>query len=97
MQARVTRVQYQPGKGDEGIKIYRDLVADAKKQTGFKGAMLLINRNTKQSLSITLWEQPQQEQATGPGSGHLKNAEAKVRPHLTGGPNYETYEVAYQE
>jgi heme-degrading monooxygenase HmoA len=97
MQARVTRVQYQPGKGDEGIKIYRELVADAKKQAGFKGALLLINRNNKQSISITLWDQPQQEQATGSGSSHVKNAEAKLKSQLAGGPSFETFEVAYQE
>lgn len=96
MHARVVTVHYQPGKWDE--KIYREaMVPEARQQSGFKGAMLLVDHSTRKCISITLWQTEAEAQATGAGSAHLQAQGAKVASLLAAGPTTETYEVAFQE
>ena len=96
MQARVVTVQIQPGKTDEGIGIYRDSVMSAaKQQKGFKGAMLLTDRNTGKAISVTVWETEADMTATE-ASGWWQEQIAKFGSVLGAPPVREHYEVSLQ-
>ncbi|HEY1353806.1 MAG TPA: hypothetical protein VGF67_29710 [Ktedonobacteraceae bacterium] len=96
MYARVVTVEYQPGKWDE--KIYREaMVPEAKQQSGFKGAMLLVDHTIHKCVSITLWQTEAEAHATGVGSAHLQAQAARVASILAAGPTTETFEVVFQE
>jgi len=98
MHARVGTIQFQPGKLDEGIQIYREsILPEARQQSGFKGAMGLVDRSTGKSLSITLWETEADAQASGTGSAYLQAQLAQFASLLAAAPVFETYEVAVQE
>ena len=54
MYARVVTGQFQPGKLDEAIALFRDsVIAEIKQQQGFKGALLLRDSNTGKGITIT--------------------------------------------
>ncbi len=98
MHARVVTVQYQSGKVDEGIQLYREsMLPEARQQRGFKGAMGLVDRSTDKSISITLWQTEADAQASGVGSAYMQAQIAKFASPLASAPVFETYEVVVQE
>jgi heme-degrading monooxygenase HmoA len=55
--AEVTRSQIIPEKADEAITIYRKSVLPvAKKQKGFRGIYLLVDRKAGSFMAIHLWD-----------------------------------------
>ncbi len=95
MHARVITVQYQPGKVDEGVQIYRESVLpEARQQRGFRGAMALVDRSTGKAISITLWQTEADLQADMPNTPARV---AKTSSLVAAAPLIETYEVAVQE
>jgi heme-degrading monooxygenase HmoA len=97
MYARVVTVQYQPGKLDEGLQIFRDSIVPAARQTqGFKGGLGLGDRSTGKAISIALRETAVDIQATE-SSGFLQEQFAKGMHLLAGTPTVEVYEVSIQE
>ncbi len=97
MYARVVTTQYQPGKLDEGLQIYRDSTVPAARQTqGFKGALGLVDRSTGKAIAIGLRETAADMQATEL-SGFLQEQFAKVMTLLATEPVVEVYEVSIQE
>ncbi len=63
MFARVTYVQAPEGEGsladkiDEGLKIwYQNVLPITSAREGFQGVLSLVNHETGQALSVTLWE-----------------------------------------
>jgi len=97
MYARVVTTQYQPGKLDEGLQIYRDSTVPAARQTqGFKGALGLVDRSTGKAIAIGLRETEADMQATEL-SGFLQEQFAKVMTLLATEPVVEVYEVSIQE
>ncbi len=97
MYARVTTVQVQPGKIDDGIQIFRDAVLPAaQQQPGFKGVLQLVDRSNNKSIGITLWE-TEDDMKAGEASGYYQQQIAKVAPLLTAQPVRETYEVSMRE
>ena len=57
MYARAVNVQFQSGKIQEASRIVKDSIVPAmQKQKGFKGQLLLTQRNTGKAVSINLWE-----------------------------------------
>ncbi len=98
MHARVATVQYQPGKMDEGIQLYREsMLPETRQQRGFKGAMGLVDRSTGKSILITLWQTEADAQASGTSSAYLQAHIAKFASLWAAAPVFETYEVALQE
>jgi len=95
MHARVVTVQIQPGKTDEAIGIYRDVVSAGKAQKGFKGALLLTDPNTGKGLSVTTWETEADMIATET-SGWWQEQIAKFGEALAGPPVREHYAVSVQ-
>jgi len=96
MYARVVTVQLKPGKTEEAVSIWRDDVLPiAKQQQGFKGALLLTDRGTGKSMSLSLWE-TEADMKTGVSSGYFQSQLAKFAPLFTGQPVQEYYEVGLQ-
>lgn len=57
MFARVRITEGVPAKVDEGIQHFRDAVVSGYKTArGFKGAYLLVNRQSGKMMGITLWD-----------------------------------------
>lgn len=57
MHARLTSVSISPDRIAEGNRIYQESVGPAVANLkGFRGAFLLSDPNTGESISMTLWE-----------------------------------------
>jgi heme-degrading monooxygenase HmoA len=63
--ARLTTLQADPGKIDDGIRFFREFaVTDARKLQGFQGARLLVDRQSGKVQAVTLWESESAAQAS---------------------------------
>ena len=79
MHVRMLRLQNDPTKADEALKLWEEHTLPLiKKQPGFAGATLIGNRKTGEAISATYWDSEQ----------HMKDARDNVRP--TGLKNLET-------
>ena len=97
MNARVTTVQVRPDKMDEAIGIYRDSVTPAaQQQKGFKGLLMLTDRNTGKGISIALWE-TEADMTAGESSGYFQQQLVKFKDVFSAPPVREQYEVSVQE
>lgn len=97
MYARVITIQYQPDKMEEGLQMYREVLAAARQQPGFKGILGLIDREASKAMSITLWETATEAQASGAGSAYFQVQSTKFASVLAAAPMIDTYEVVLQE
>lgn len=96
MKANVVTAQVQPGKIEEGVRIYRDVVVpDIKQQQGFKGAFLLTDPTTGQVVSMTLWETEADLQAAVSSDSHQAHF-AEIARVVAGPPTQHAYEVSVQ-
>jgi quinol monooxygenase YgiN len=94
MHARVTRVQLQPDKLDEAIRIYQEsVIPAARQQPGFRSTQLITDRASGMGLSITVWESEADLQASE-ASGYYQEQVAKFAPLLTAPPVREVFEVS---
>jgi heme-degrading monooxygenase HmoA len=92
MFARVRTTSGVPGKVDDGIRHFREnVVASYKDVAGFKGAYMLVNRQSGKIVGITLWDTEANMQATGRTSEQLRAAGSQVVSGTTPAP--EEYEV----
>ena len=95
MYARVITFQYQPGKIDEALQIFRESVLpEMRQQAGFQGATMLADRGNNKVVGITLWQTEADLQKSLP-SGQERFP--GVSSHFAVAPIVETYEVAVQE
>ena len=84
-----------PDKLDEGITIFRDSVVPELRQfKGFKGALLLVNRQTGKSLTIGVYDTEDEVKAVE-HSGEYRRQVAKFAQLFSAPPSREVYEVAY--
>ena len=97
MYARVITVQYQPGKIEEGLQIYREALSETRQQPGFKGVLGLVDRRADKAMSIALWDTEAEAQASGTGSAYFQAQFAKFASVFAAAPIIETYEVVVQE
>ena len=94
MFARVITVHAQPGKIDEAATVYRDsIIPAAKKQKGFKDAMLLTDPVTGKGISVTLWE-TEADQKASEASGYVAQQLGKLAAVLAGPPARESFLVS---
>ena len=94
MYARVITAQVQPGKIDEAVSIYRNTVVPAvRRQKGFKGISLLIDRNTGEHLRIVIWG-TEAETTADEATGLLHEQIGKMASTFAGSPITEYCEVS---
>jgi len=97
MFARMTGVQVKVDKVDEVIKIFNEgVVPAAKKQKGYQGVYLLVDRKTGKGISIAAWE-TEADAIANEESGYYKEQVAKFKDIFTAPPVREGYEVAVSD
>ena len=93
MHARMVTVPVKPEKIDEMVKIWQDSVLPAaKEQPGFKGALVLGDRETGEGFSISLWDSVVYMEA-GESSGYYQEQLAKFGDTFAGQPTSRHFEV----
>lgn len=96
MFSRTVTLQVHPGKTEEAVRIYRDsVIPAARKQHGFKGAMLLTDSNAAKLVGITQWE-TEADMKAGETGGYYQEQVAKFEQILTGAPTREGFLVSLQ-
>ena len=92
--ARVTTVQVKSGWTNECTKIYEDYVVPAaKSQKGYRGAYLLVDRETDKGISITVWDS-EAEAIANEQSGYYQQQLGRFKDVFAGPPVREGYEIA---
>ena len=96
MHARVVTTMSKPEKIDDVIKVAQDsILPAAEQQPGFKGWLVVTDRDSGKGYSISLWE-TEDDMLAGEKSGYLQEQVAKLGPFLTGPPATEHLEVVLQ-
>ncbi len=91
--ARVTWIEGTPNRLDESVQWWRENVGSWwQRQAGGQGALLLVDRATGKSISITLWESEQALLASEAAGSQVRNAGAQALDMRVLG--VERYEVA---
>jgi len=96
MFVRRTRAEVSPEKLEQTIQTYQQqLVPEIKLEAGFRGAVLLANRVTGETQSVTLWENEEAERTSRPTGDRLR-AQA-VQSSVGRVLDVESYEEVLQE
>jgi heme-degrading monooxygenase HmoA len=96
MFARVSVIQGKSEQVEEGIRHYHEQVLpQARKMTGFKGAYLLVDRKSGKNLGITFWDTEKDLQASATAANKLRAQGVKITESANP-PLVEIYEVAEQ-
>lgn len=95
MHARVTTVAGSPADADAGIESFRANVVPFAREQG-KGAILLVDRESGEAISITLWEDEQTLRASEDAANALR-ADAADQMGASQAPAVGRYEVAVFE
>ncbi len=93
MYARVTMVQASVERLDEGIEAWKAGQSALVAHPGFRGNMLLVDRQTGKLLTVGLWETEADLQATMAQATSLRE-EVVRKALLLAPPTIEVYEVA---
>ena len=95
--ARVTITQGKIDKVDESIKLYAEsVIPAAKSQKGYRGILLLTNRETGKSISISFWDS-EEDAIANEQSGYYQEQVAKFKDFFTAPPIKEGYEVTVKD
>ncbi len=97
MHARVVSMEMLPMDVAEAVRIYRHVVMpSAKKERGFRGALMLTDQATGEGVSISLWTSEEDMHASeASGFYHMKlNQLDKL---FISAPVRKHYEVSVQE
>jgi heme-degrading monooxygenase HmoA len=95
MYARVTSFHIQPGKTDEGIRIFESLVPQLKSVQGFISTQLLVDRTANTAMVVTLYETLANLEA-GATVFQQNLANPGAAAIITSPPVVAVYEVALQ-
>ncbi len=95
MHARVTTISGSPDDADQGIDDFRANVVPFARDQG-KGAILLVDRQSGEAISITLWEDEQAMSASEESANALR-ADAAEQMGAAQSPTVSRYEVAVFE
>lgn len=91
MYARVSIITGKPQSIDKTVRHFEEATAiDTSK--GWKGAYVLVNRQTGKILTMTLWETKEDMENTASEANQIRNKAASIAG--AGTPTVEIYEVA---
>jgi heme-degrading monooxygenase HmoA len=95
MHARMTAIKVAPDQADAAVSTYVNTIPGEAKSMGAKGTALLINRETGEGMSFTLWEDEAAMQASEERANELRGTTtANIGAEVT---RVERYEVAFLE
>jgi heme-degrading monooxygenase HmoA len=96
MFARVVDVRFQQGKVEAASRIVQEAIVPVlKEQKGFKGQLLLTQRDTGKAISLNLWE-AEKDLTAFETSPIYRELMGKLSGVLAGPPAGECYEVSVQ-
>jgi hypothetical protein len=94
MFARITIIHVYPDRIDEAVELYRkSVIPDAKKQKGYRGDCLLIDRKTGEGNSITFWKS-EKDAIANEENLYYQEQLVKFLVFFSAPPIREGYEVA---
>ena len=94
MYARMTIVQVKLENIDDAIRLFRtSIVPEAKKQKGYRGACLLIDRAAGQGRAVTFWRS-EKDALANEESRFYQEQLVKFLGYFSGPPMREGYEVS---
>ena len=94
--ARVTTIESDPSKADQGIADYKSsVVPTVQKQPGARAAVLLVDRKAGKSFSGTLWDSEKDLQNSEAAIGGLRKEIAEKIGAKA--PKVEVFEIAFTE
>ncbi len=95
--ARVTITQSKIESYDEVVKLYAEsVIPAAKSQKGYRGILLLSNRETGKGISISFWDS-EEDAIANEKSGYYQEQVAKFKEYFTAPPVQEGYEVTVKD
>ncbi|MBI3977397.1 MAG: antibiotic biosynthesis monooxygenase [Chloroflexi bacterium] len=93
-QARAVAWQIRPGRTQEAVATYRDVVKPPSRQLkGFRRALLLTDPATGKGLSLTLWE-TEADMLAVESSGYLRQQLARFAEVFAAPPVRDLYRVS---
>ncbi len=93
MHARMTVAHAQPDRFEEAVAAVQEaFVPAAREQPGYRGFLLLTDRDRQQLVGISLWETEADAVAFGRNS-MVQQVQAKLFPLFEATPTTEIYEV----
>jgi heme-degrading monooxygenase HmoA len=96
MFARVTTLQFKPGRSEEGIGIFkRSVVPAAKAQKGYRGAYLLVDREASRAIAVTFWDN-EADAAANEENRYYQEQLVKFMSLYSAPPIREGYDVAVE-
>ena len=96
MFARVTTVAASPDAIERGVEDFRRNVLPFVRESGGKGALMLVDQQTGRGLGISLWETEEAMQASEEKANQLRSAVADTIG-VVEQPTVDRYEVAVFE
>jgi len=97
MYARVTSAEIFKEKIDQFIEIYKEYVVPAaKKQKGFNGTCLMVDRKTGNGMAITYWKS-EEDAIANEKSLYYQEQVARFISFFARQPIREGYDVPVQE
>ena len=98
MHARMTVAHAQPDRVDEAVAAVQEaFLPAAREQPGYRGFLLLTDREQHQLVGISLWETEADVRASGGGGGYYRERMAGFAELLVSPPTTTTHEVAVRE
>ena len=95
MYARITMLQGQPGKLDEGIRFFQDGDTQLRQVKGYKGAWLFVDRQSNKAVTVSLWESEADSTAYA-NSPLRQEVVSRLASLIVGEPTIGVYEVVAQ-
>ncbi len=96
MFARVSTILGKPERIEEGIRNYKEeMIPSAKKMTGFKQALFMVDRKTGKMVRITFWDTEKNLRASAAAADKLR-AQGVQHSGTELPPIVEIFEVAVQ-
>ena len=91
----VRNEQPRPELAEEALKLHKELLPKRQQQhPGYQGTLLLVNRQTGKSMTISMYETEDEVKAVE-HSGEYRRHVAKFAHLFSTSPSRDIYEVAY--
>jgi len=81
-----------PGQLEAGIRYLRETTESVQRMPGWKGGYVLVDRQSGNVMTMTLWKTEADRQASAEAAAKLRE-QAGQRAGATGSPAVEMYEV----
>jgi heme-degrading monooxygenase HmoA len=96
MYSQVVTVQFQQGKLDEGVGVFKDAIFPLVRQRpGFQKVYLLVEREQSRALAVSFWDSKEDVESLLT-SGFFQEQAGKLADKLAGPPERAVYEVAVE-